>query len=249
VRRRLLAPTPWLLIPTPDGTGNLDRQRAGVNTSYMSDPYSLARHEMIVQQLEAHGVRSPRVLAAMARVPREKFVLEEFAGLSYSDRALPISCEQTISQPYMVALMTELLDLQGSEKVLEVGTGSGYQAAVLSLLAAEVVSIERFAELSQQAGRVLAELRCSNVKLVVGDGSLGWPAEAPYDAIIVTAAAETCPPALHDQLADPGRLVIPVGPANRQVLELHRKIGGEISVEQFCGCRFVPLVGKGGAES
>jgi protein-L-isoaspartate(D-aspartate) O-methyltransferase len=208
----------------------------------MSDPYALARHDMIVEQLEAHGIRSRRVLAAMARVPREKFVLPQYAGLSYADRALPISCEQTISQPYMVALMTELLDLQGGEKVLEVGTGSGYQAAVLSLLAAEVVSIERFPELSERAGQVLAELGCSNVKLVVGDGSLGWPAAAPYDAIIVTAAAETCPPALHEQLADPGRLVIPVGRSDRQVLELHHKLGGRISVEQFCGCRFVPLV-------
>src|SRR3954462_15845708 len=105
----------------------------------MDDPYALARHEMIVQQLEAHGVRSPRVLSAMARVPREKFVLREFEGLAYADRALPISCQQTISQPYIVALMTELLELQGGERVLEVGTGSGYQAAVLSLLAAEVI--------------------------------------------------------------------------------------------------------------
>src|SRR6185503_541696 len=153
--------------------------------------YALARHNMVVEQLEAHGIRSPRVLAGMARVPREKFVLPEFAGLSYADRALPIECQQTISQPYMVGLMTELLDLQGSERVLEVGTGSGYQAAVLSLLSADVVSIERFADLSRQAGEVLAELGCSNVKLVVGDGSLGWAAEAPYDAIIVTAAAET----------------------------------------------------------
>ncbi len=139
--------------------------------------------------------------------------------------------------------MTELLDLQGGERVLEVGTGSGYQAAVLSLLAAEVVSIERFAELSQRAEEALRELGCSNVKLVVGDGSLGWPAGAPYDAIIVTAAAETCPPALHEQLADAGRLVIPVGRSDRQVLELHRKLGGQVSVEQFCGCRFVPLIG------
>jgi len=209
----------------------------------MSDPYALARHDMVVEQLEAHGIRSPRVLTAMARVPREKFVLPEFTGLAYSDRALPIACQQTISQPYMVGLMTELLDLKGGEKVLEVGTGSGYQAAVLSLLAAEVVSIERFAELSRRAGEVLKELGCSNVKLVVADGSLGWPAEAPYDAIIVTAAAESCPPALREQLANEGRLVIPVGGADRQVLQLHRRRGDEFLVEEFCGCRFVPLVG------
>jgi protein-L-isoaspartate(D-aspartate) O-methyltransferase len=208
----------------------------------MNDPHALARHDMVVQQLEAQGIRSPRVLAAMARVPREKFVLPTFEGLAYSDRALPISCDQTISQPYMVGLMTELLDLEGCEKVLEVGTGSGYQAAVLSLLAAEVISVERFAELSQRAGQVLAELGCTNVKLVVGDGSLGWPAEAPYEAIIVTAGAETCPAALLDQLADPGRLVIPVGPSQRQVLQLHRKRDGQLTAEDFCGCRFVPLV-------
>jgi protein-L-isoaspartate(D-aspartate) O-methyltransferase len=209
----------------------------------MNDPHALARHDMIVQQLEAQGIRSPRVLAAMARVPRERFVLPAFQGLAYSDRALPISCNQTISQPYMVGLMTELLDLQGGEKVLEVGTGSGYQAAVLALLAAEVISIERFAELSQQAAAVLAELGCSNVKLVVGDGSLGWPGDAPYDAIIVTAGAEACPQALLDQLADPGRLVIPVGPPQRQVLQLYRKQGEKITAEDYCGCRFVPLVG------
>jgi protein-L-isoaspartate(D-aspartate) O-methyltransferase len=208
----------------------------------MNDSYALPRHDMVVRQLEAQGIRSRRVLAAMARVPREKFVLDEFVGLAYADRALPISCGQTISQPYMVALMTELLDLQGGEKVLEVGTGSGYQAAVLSLLAGEVISIERFAELSSRAGELLAELSCSNVKLVVGDGSLGWPAEAPYDGIIVTAAAETCPPALLEQLADPGRLVIPVGPPERQVLQLYHRKAGEVIREEHCGCRFVPLV-------
>jgi protein-L-isoaspartate(D-aspartate) O-methyltransferase len=215
----------------------------------MSDPYALARHTMVVEQLEAHGIRSPRVLAAIARVPREKFVPPELAALAYADRALPIECQQTISQPYMVALMTELLDLEGGERVLEVGTGSGYQAAVLSLLAAELVSIERFDVLSRQAGEVLRELGCSNVKLVVGDGSLGWPAEAPYDAIIVTAGAETCPAPLRDQLAEGGRLVIPVGPSARQVLQLYRKQDGQLSVEEFCGCRFVPLVGEApGAE-
>jgi protein-L-isoaspartate(D-aspartate) O-methyltransferase len=144
--------------------------------------------------------------------------------------------------------MTELLDLKGEERVLEVGTGSGYQAAVLSQLAREVISIERFPELSQAAGAALAELGCRNVKLVVGDGTLGWPPGAPYDGIVVTAGAETCPAPLLEQLADPGRLVIPLGPPHRQMLQLHRKEQGKITLEDICACRFVPLVGEGLAD-
>ncbi len=204
------------------------------------------RDDMVARQLAARGIRSSTVLEAMRCVPREKFVPKEYASTAYGDRALPIGFEQTISQPYMVALMTERLELQGTEKVLEIGAGSGYQAAVLSRLAGEVISLERIAELARRAAEALEDVGCTNVKLVVGDGSLGWPPEAPYDRIIVTAAAESCPGALLEQLADPGILVIPVGPKSQQMLQLHRRQEGRITVNNVCPCRFVPLVGAEG---
>jgi protein-L-isoaspartate(D-aspartate) O-methyltransferase len=210
-----------------------------------SSSFEHDREAMVSRQLANRGIQSPRVLEAISWVPREKFVLTGYAEEAYADRALPIGCEQTISQPYMVALMTELLELKGTERVLEIGTGSGYQAAVLSYLAREVVTIERFPELSQAAGAILTELGRNNVKLIVGDGTLGWPPDAPYDGIIITAAAESCPPALLAQLADPGRLVIPVGPPSRQMLQLHRREAEKVTVQDICACRFVPLVGVG----
>ena len=209
----------------------------------LDDPLQRDRDDMVARQLAARGIRSATVLGAMRCVPREKFVPGGYASSAYGDQALPIGFEQTISQPYMVALMTERLELQGAEKVLEIGAGSGYQAAVLSRLARQVISLERIAELARRAARVLEELGCTNVKLVVGDGSLGWPLEAPYDRIIVTAAAESCPQSLLEQLADPGILVIPVGPKSQQMLQLHRRQEGRITVSNVCLCRFVPLVG------
>jgi protein-L-isoaspartate(D-aspartate) O-methyltransferase len=205
-----------------------------------------ARQAMIAEQLRARGIDAPRVLDALARVPRERFVPDWLRRSAYTDRALPIACDQTISQPYIVALMTQALDLQGGERVLEVGTGSGYQAAILAELAREVYSMERHAELSAQAGRVLADLGYRNVTLLVGDGSLGWPAAGPYDRIIVTAAAARCPQALWEQLAAGGRLVIPLGDEDSQILTLLEKCDGAARVSELSPCRFVPLLGAGG---
>lgn len=208
-----------------------------------SSAVELARARMLRNQLEKRGIHSHRVLDAMARVPREKFVATPLPSDAYADRALPICCGQTISQPYMVAIMTQALDLQGSETVLEVGTGSGYQTAVLAELAACVVSIERHADLSAQAGRVLAETGYRNVALHVGDGTLGWPAAAPYSRIIVTAAAAQCPPALLEQLSEGGILVMPVGDPFGQTLQRIRKENGRLQALDLAECRFVPLIG------
>lgn len=200
------------------------------------------RAAMALQQLARRGIRDQRVLEAMRRVPRETFVAADLANDAYADSALPIDCDQTISQPVIVALMTQALQLTGQERVLEIGTGSGYQAAILAELAAEVFSIERHAELSRQAEQRLQSLGYRNVYLRIGDGALGWPEEAPFDRIIITAAAEACPPALWQQLAEGGVLVGPFGPPAEQVLyELH-KIGGQPQSKVLTGCRFVPLL-------
>ncbi len=204
-----------------------------------------ARLEML-ELLADRGICSPRVLNAMARVRRERFVPEGARHLAYADRALPIACDQTISQPYIVALMTEALQLSGDERVLEIGTGSGYQAAVLAELAAEVVTVERHAALSEAARAVLDELGYTNVRCIVGDGTQGWAEGAPYDRILVAAAAAQIPPALEEQLAERGTLVIPIGPADSQVLEAYHKIGRRLHAEPLSGCRFVPLVGAQG---
>jgi protein-L-isoaspartate(D-aspartate) O-methyltransferase len=210
----------------------------------MSAPnLELERWKMVRDQLETRGITSRSVLEAMGRVPRERFMPPELRDEAYADRALSISCGQTISQPYIVALMTQALELTGAEKVLDVGTGSGYQAALLSLLAREVISIERHAELSAQAGKVLADLACDNVRLVVGDGTLGFPEEAPYDRIIVAAAASHVPTALWDQLNEGGILVIPVGETDTQMLQQVTKTAREPRVVDLAPCRFVPLIG------
>jgi protein-L-isoaspartate(D-aspartate) O-methyltransferase len=210
-----------------------------------SMPFSLsnARDRMVVEQLADRGIVSSAVLSAMGRVPRERFVPLEFLAETYADRALPIDCQQTISQPYIVALMTQALELSGHESVLEIGTGSGYQTAVLAELAAKVVSLERHAELSKQAARILETLGYKNVALVVGDGTLGWPPGAPYDRIIVTAAAAKLPEPLFSQLREGGVLVIPVGTAESQALVAIHKVAGQPEVSELSGCRFVPLVG------
>jgi protein-L-isoaspartate(D-aspartate) O-methyltransferase len=206
------------------------------------DEFEAVRGEML-RLLVAQGIKDTRVLAAMDRVPRERFVPDQVRRLAYADRALPIAASQTISQPYIVALMTEALNLTVSETVLEIGTGSGYQTAVLAELAAEVVSIERHAELSREAATILAECGYSNVTLVEGDGTLGWPDRAPYDRIIVTAAAARIPPALEAQLAEGGILVIPLGDSESQVLQAFHNVGGRLLAERLSDCRFVPLVG------
>jgi protein-L-isoaspartate(D-aspartate) O-methyltransferase len=210
----------------------------------VSFDFVAARASMVRHQLRARGVRDERVLAALGRVPREAFVPEAIAHEAYQDRALPIDCEQTISQPIIVAMMTEALQLSGNEKVLEVGTGSGYQTALLAELAAAVYSIERHADLARQAEKRLAELGYRNVFVRTGDGSLGWPDEAPFDRIIVTAAAGECPPALWGQLTEGGILVGPFGPSSDQALYEMHKIGGQPQSRILTGCRFVPLVAE-----
>jgi len=201
---------------------------------------------MLRKHLQGRGIHDARVLDAMARIPRERFVDEASRGEAYADRALPIDCGQTISQPYIVALMTQALALQGGERVLEIGTGSGYQTAILADLAREVVSIERHAELSQHAAGMLADLGYTRVKLIVGDGSLGWPDEALYDRILVAAAASSPPQHLIDQLAPGGILVIPLGDRDQQMLQAIRKLGDGTQTEVLSACRFVPLVGAEG---
>ncbi len=202
------------------------------------------RRAMVKHQMLRRGIRNPRVLEAFARVPREWFVPRSLEGEAYADHAISIDCDQTISQPYIVGLMTEALQLAGPEKVLEIGTGSGYQTAILAELAGSVISIERHGTLSLGAQRVLERLGCRNVRLVIGDGTRGLPAEAPFDRIIVTAAASEVPPALVEQLAEGGILVIPVGPEHAQVLQAIRKEQGQLQVTELAGCRFVPLVGS-----
>jgi len=204
------------------------------------------RERMVETQIARRGIRDQRVLAAMRRVPRHRFVPPDQVDSAYQDRPLPIGLGQTISQPYMVALMTECLQLTGDENVLEVGAGSGYQAAILAELARQVTTIERHAPLAERARQVLAELGYTNVTVVVGDGTLGWPPHAPYDAIIITAGAPRVPQALKDQLADGGRLVIPVGSGGYQSLLRLTRQGSRFKEEDFGGCVFVPLIGEQG---
>ncbi|HUT74950.1 MAG TPA: protein-L-isoaspartate(D-aspartate) O-methyltransferase [Armatimonadota bacterium] len=209
------------------------------------DDFAEARRQMVETQLRRRGITDERVLAAMAEVPRHRFVPVPDAG-AYGDHPLAIGAAQTISQPYMVALMTQLLALQGAERVLEVGTGSGYQAAVLAELCRRVYSIERIPELAARAQRLLAELGYDNVEVVVGDGTLGLPGHAPYDGIIVTAATPALPLPWIEQLAEGGRMVVPVGNRAAQSLVVATKEGGEIKQRYDCGCVFVPLIGKHG---
>ena len=204
------------------------------------------RLAMVQDQIASRNVKDPRVLAAMRITPRHCFVLPDYRPYAYNDCPLPIGFNQTISQPYIVAFMTEQLELRGGEKVLEVGTGSGYQAAILSHLAREVITIERLPELADHASRVLMQLGYDNVTLQVGDGSLGFLEQAPYDAIIVTAAAPRLPQALLDQLGDGGRLIIPVGSRGGQYLEKWKRKGQDLDHETILPVAFVPLLGQYG---
>lgn len=201
---------------------------------------------MVKEQLIPRGIKDPRVLEAMRKVPRHLFVDEALQNQAYSDRPLLIGEKQTISQPYMVALMTEALELKGDEKVLEIGTGSGYQTAILAELAEKVYSIERLRSLSQKARKILDKLQYFNVVLKVGDGTLGWPEYAPFDAIIVTAGAPKVPEPLIEQLAEGGRLVIPVGDSYTQELLKIVKTPEGIEKKGLTICRFVDLIGKYG---
>ena len=209
--------------------------------------FSIARRRMVEDQVMARGVKDPRVIDAMLRVPRHKFVEQGLESQAYQDAPLPIGERQTISQPYMVAVMSEALLLDGTEKVLEVGTGSGYQAAVLALLADRVFSLERIPALARRARKILDACGYSKVNIRLADGTLGWQEMAPFDAIIVTAGAPDVPRDYLDQLAVGGRLVIPVGDRLSQVLmRITRTAEDEFEKEQLLGCRFVPLVGNHG---
>lgn len=213
------------------------------------DEFREARENMVREQLAARDIRSPAVLDAMGRVPRELFVPESARRDAYLDSALPIACDQTISQPYIVAKMTELLEIEPRSRVLEIGGGCGYQTAVLALLSAQVYSIEWHPQLAEQAESRLKQLGFSNVFLRCGDGSLGWPEAAPFDRILLTASPPRVPEALKQQLTDDGVLVAPVGPLEDQVLVRMRRKGDRITSEQLMCVRFVPMVGRSGWQS
>jgi protein-L-isoaspartate(D-aspartate) O-methyltransferase len=197
---------------------------------------------MVETQLRARGIRDERLLSAMAEIPRHQFVEPRYRDQAYEDHPLPIGAGQTVSQPYIVALMLELLQLELSSKVLEIGTGSGYQTALLAKLAAHVYSVERHPQLAQAAQQMLSHLNLTNVTIMVGDGSQGLPEHAPFDAIVVSAAAPQIPPPLFAQLSEGGRMVIPVGPPEVQELQLIRKQEGKPLITMLEGCRFVPLI-------
>ena len=208
--------------------------------------FAVQRHKMVEGQLRERGIQEQRVLDAMDRVPRHEFVPADYRDQAYEDHPIPIGEGQTISQPYIVAVTLEALAIQSADTVLEVGTGSGYQTAVLAELAREVYSVERHTSLAQAAESRLARLGYANVSVAVGDGSHGLPDFAPFDVIAVSAAAPKIPAALFEQLREGGRMVIPVGPAHAQELQLVQKREGCPLVTRLEGCRFVPLVGEQG---
>ena len=209
---------------------------------FQRDRSQAQREEMVRMQLAERGIQDPRVLDAMRKVPRHEFVPEAFRSDAYGDHPLPIGEGQTISQPYIVAAMLEYLALEATDRVLEVGTGSGYVTALLSLLSAEVYSVERHAALAATAEDTLRRLEYRNVTIRVGDGSQGWMEFAPFDAILVSAATAEIPPMLFAQLREGGRMMVPVGPPSSQELQLIFKVSGEPEVKILEGCRFVPLV-------
>lgn len=214
----------------------------------MASDYSMAREKMVRDQLVPRGIHDPRVLQAMGKVPRERFVDEPMKRLAYDDNPLPIGHGQTISQPYIVAFMTESLQLSGTEKTLELGTGSGYQAAILAELSAWVYTIERIETHQDRARQILGELGYTNISFKVYNGTLGWEEHAPYDAILVTAGAPKIPEPLVHQLASEGRLIIPVGDRYSQELMRLVKKNGNVMRQSLGGCRFVSLIGSHGWE-
>ena len=213
------------------------------------DRFASRRYSMVEVQLRDRGITDERVLGAMRRVPRHEFVDLQYQEEAYGDHPVPIGENQTVSQPYMIAVMLQVLAARAGDRVLEVGTGSGYEAALLAELAAEVYTVERHAALYERARGTLSRLGYTNVTCVLGDGSQGLPALAPFDDIIVAAAAPRVPPALLDQLAESGRLAVPVGPPELQELQLITKRDGQPVVSIIETCRFVPLIGAGGFPS
>jgi len=228
----------------PTGEQIRDTVTGMMGTGFSSgDPWRPARREMVRAQLVARGIRDRRVLEAMTSLARERFIPVALQDQAYADRAVPIGYHQTISQPYIVARMTEALDVRPGLRILEVGTGCGYQTALLALLGARVVSIERIAELSVVAARTLADLGIEGPELQVGDGSVGCPSRAPFDRVIVAAAAPQVPESLIGQIRDGGRMVIPIGRGESQVLVVLRRMGGRVIETPVLPCRFVKLVG------
>jgi len=220
-----------------------DAETADVRGEELPDAFADERSRMVDRQLAARDIRDSRILAAMRKVPRHELVPESRRGHAYQDSPLPIGSGQTISQPYIVALMTQLLELDGSERVLEIGTGSGYQAAVLAETANEVYSIEIVPELAERARADLARLGYENIHLREGDGYRGWPEKAPFDAIVVTAAPDHVPEPLVEQLAVGGRLVLPVGRFHQELMVIKREADGVVR-ERSVGVRFVPMTGE-----
>lgn len=212
----------------------------------MTDRFETIRQRMVQEQLVSRGIYDQRVLAAMGEVPRHLFVDDAMQGNAYGDHPLPIVDGQTISQPFIVAYMTQALQLTGTEKVLEIGTGSGYQAVILSRLCTKLYTVERLNSLLASSRRLFDRLRCYNIQSKLDDGTLGWPEYAPYDAIMVTAGGPEIPDPLVAQLADPGRMVIPVGDQDEQELQLVTKKDGLVQVELLERVRFVNLIGEYG---
>ena len=212
----------------------------------MSHDLSLARERMVKNQLIPRGIKDERVLEAMGKIPRHRFIEEALTGEAYNDHPVPIGEKQTISQPYIVALMTETLELKGDENTLEIGTGSGYQTAILAELSSRVYTVERIKSLLVNARKLLAELGYSNILFKAFDGTLGWNEYAPFDAIMVTAGAPSLPGPLMDQLADNGRMIVPVGDRySQELIKVIRK-GNSLKQENLGGCRFVNLIGVHG---
>jgi protein-L-isoaspartate(D-aspartate) O-methyltransferase len=235
-----LAPAASFLVLAAFSCTAAPAERAGARPG---PDYSRARERMVTEQIEARGVRDPLVLRALRTVPRDQFILPAAAAEAYGDHPLPIGHGQTISQPYIVAFMTEALGLKGGENVLEIGTGSGYQAAVLSLIAKTVYSIEILAPLAAEARERLARLGYRNVEVRAGDGYQGWPEAAPFDGIVVTAAAPRIPEPLKAQLKDGGRLIIPVGEEFQELIVVTRR-GSQYDERRVLPVRFVPMTGK-----
>ncbi len=228
-----------LLLVNTDLVKNMEGE--GVVNS--NPDYEQARRNMVEYQIKARGIKDKRVLSAMLKVPRHLFVPEEMKDMAYRDEPLPIGYGQTISQPYIVAYMTEALKLRPEDKVLEIGTGSGYQTAILAELVRDVYTIEIIPELSERAQETLKNLGYTNIEFLIGDGSKGWPEKAPFDAILVSAAPAEVPPALVEQLQINGRLVIPVG-TDSQELVLIKKTKKGLEKTRLIGVRFVPLIIK-----
>lgn len=212
-----------------------------------AEPFAVERFAMVERQLRRRGIRDERLLSAMYKVPRHEFVHQQNWAEAYADHPVAIGENQTTSQPYMIAAMLQAAEIKAQDRVLEIGAGSGYQTALLAELASQVFAVERYPSLADAAAKTLERLGYRNVKVIAADGSLGWPEAAPYDAIIVSAAAPRIPPALTEQLAPGGRLVIPVGDSQQQVVQLaQRDQQGNLTVHTLEGCRFVPLIGQQG---